>query len=493
MSSVPRELRTDLVEDGGGQSMRVETRVIMPLSGWGGASQNRIEFQLPMQGILDRSSYLKFKIKTPNDNQRLPLWAGALSMIETATLRIGGVEIQTRRGFGQLSTAKQFFRTPADRNARQSKRIGCFSGLMVDGTQTGAVGGVLANKPGHWGVDTGQGWATATSADDRHITDGYRVTDVATTTPEWIIDLAQLFPILFSNSLPLGLLDQHINIVLELSEDLVRGQRSVATGANVWAAGTDLIEPSLHVDLIFFDDQIGEVTTMEKLADELEKGERLVFTDDVHVRYNQVAGAAAAITEVKSKISIGVDNQVVRSVFASATDIIDYGTATTSGSILLGQYYSAGSPLENSIQLTVNNNPVYPSPVTRDSELWNELSQVMPTKFKVNSAVYSHFGQVDAAGAVAPLLQRLTNKTLWGAGHEQSREQGLGHYYGVNLSKPGYQNVAGAGTAIGRNPVLLEIGDTRVPTDYGAKLIHVWVTCERLMSIVGGKIMVSGS
>ena len=107
MSGIPRVLRTDLNEDGGGQSQRVETRVIKPLSGWDGTSQGRLEFQMPRQGLLDRSSYIKFQVKGSDGNARLPLWAGAMSMIETATLRIGGVEIQTRRGFGHLATAKQ--------------------------------------------------------------------------------------------------------------------------------------------------------------------------------------------------------------------------------------------------------------------------------------------------------------------------------------------------------------------------------------------------
>ena len=485
--SVPRELRTDLTEDGGGQSMRVETRTVQPLSGWNGGSQGRIEWNLPRQGILDRSSYIKFQVKGADVHQRLPLWAGALSMIETATLRIGGVEIQTRRGFGHLSTAKQFYRTPHDRNARQSKRVGCFSGLMVDSTAAALV------RPGHWGVDTGQGWCSSTGVDSRRISDGFALTNVEGTTPEWIIDLAQLFPILFSNSLPLGLLDQHINIVLELSEDLVRGQRACPLQGQAWAAGTNVIEPSLHLDLIFFDDPIGEVTTMEKLADELEKGERLVFTDDVYVRYNQIAGTPAATTEILNKISIGVDNQVMRSVLISTPNAIDYSAPATQGNDLLGQYFSTGSHVQNSLQMTVNNNPVYPSPVTRDSELWSELSQVMPTKFKVNPAVYSFFGQTDTVTpfAVNVRLNRLTDKTL--LGHAQTTEIGTAHYYGINMSKPGYQNVVGAGTAVGRNPVTLEIGDTRVPSALVAKLIHVWVTCERLMSIVGGKVMVSGS
>ena len=157
--SIPRVLRTDLREDGNGQSQRVESRVIQPLSGFNGTSQGRCEFNLPRQGILDRSSYIKFKVLAPNGTARLPLSAGAYSLIETATLRIGGVEIQTRRGFGQLATLRQFYRTPHDRDNRQAKRVGCFTGLMVDATQTAPAAGVLANKPGHWGVDTSSDWA----------------------------------------------------------------------------------------------------------------------------------------------------------------------------------------------------------------------------------------------------------------------------------------------------------------------------------------------
>ena len=487
--SVPRELRTDLREDGNGQSQRVETRVIQPLSGWNGGSQGRIEFTLPKQGILDRSSYIKFQVKGADANMRLPIWAGAYSMIETATLRCGGIELQTRRGFGHLATMKQFYRTPHDRDNRQAKRVGTFSGLMVDGTLTGGT-----NKPGHWGVNTGADWASAASANDRILDTGYRLTDNAGTTPEWILDLAVLFPILYSNSLPLGLLDNEINIVLDLTEDLVRGQRTIPTAATAWAAGTEVINPSLHLDLIFFDDDIGEKTTMERLRDELEKGEKLVFTDDQYVRFNQPQTAGGATTVATNKVSLGCDKQIVRSVLISTPNAIDYSAAAGSGNILVGQYYSSGSRIKNTLQLTLNNNPVYPSPVTRESELWSELSQVMPTKFKVNSAVYSHFGQVDEATGVDIVpQQRITDKTFFGAGHPQTEQQANAHYYGINLSKPGYKNELGAGTAIGRNPLLLELSDTRTAGDNVAKTLHIWVTCERLLSIVGGKVMVSGA
>ena len=110
----------------------------------------------------------------------------------------------------------------------------------------------------------------------------------------------------------------------------------------------------------------------------------------------------------------------------------------------------------------------------------------------MNPAVYSFFGQTSGVGSPIDVrLNRLTDKTL--LGHSQTIEAGTAHYYGINLSKPGYQNVMGAGTTVGRNPVSLELGDIRVPTAQVAKLLHIWVTCERFMSIVGGKVFVSGS
>ena len=497
MSTVPRVLRTDLSEDGNGQSQRVETRTIQPLSGFNGGSQGRCEFVLPRQGLLDRSSYIKFQVLAPNATARLPTSAGAYSMIETATLRIGGVEIQTRRGFSHLATMKQFYRSPHDRNARQAKRVGCFTGLMVDATQDAPLAGVLANKPGHWGVDTGQDWAYNVGVNDREITTGYHITNDPTTTSEWVIDLAVLFPILYSNSLPLQLLDENINIILDLTEDLVAGQRSIAPAATVWVTGTDMINPSLHVDLIFFDEPIGEKTTMEVLRDQLNQGEKLIFTDDQYVQFNQPASDPAATTTVMNKVSLGCDNQIVRSISIATPYSVDYSTPTTNGNPLTGSYHSAGSQIENSLQLTLNNNPVYPSPVVRDAELWNELSMVMPTKFKVNSAYYSWFGQtLQSTGAPVPTALRITNKTFMGVGHEQNKETGMSHYYGINLSKPGYVNELGAGTSIGRNPLLLELSDVRTTAAIGdnlAKTLHIWITCERLLSIMGGRLMVSGA
>ena len=186
-SKIPRALRTDLKDDALGSSQFVETRTIQPTAGWSGSNQGQIRFVLPKQGIMDKSAYIMFGVQGVNANARLPLNAGALAMFETATLYCGGVQVAQTRGAAHLMTLKQFYRTPHDRNNKQAIRVGCFSGQMVDGTTTGGT-----NLPGHWGINTFSDWAFGVGGaggDDREITGGYRITNVAGTTPEWRLNL----------------------------------------------------------------------------------------------------------------------------------------------------------------------------------------------------------------------------------------------------------------------------------------------------------------
>ena len=114
----------------------------------------------------------------------------------------------------------------------------------------------------------------------------------------------------------------------------------------------------------------------------------------------------------------------------------------------------------------------------------------MPTPFKINLAQSSFVGQTDVAGAVVAAQNRFTNKTLFAKA--QDSLCGKGHYYGLNLSRT-YANVLGAGTSVGRQPVLLELTDNRAATDFGAKLVHIWAECERVLMVQNGRVLVSGS
>ena len=499
-SKIPRALRTDLRDDGLGQSQFVETRIIRPTSGWSGASQGQIRFLLPKQGILDKSSYVKFQILGASANHRLPLTAGALSAFETATLFCGGVQVAQTRGVGQLLNLKQFYRTPHDRNEKQSQRVGCFSGQMIDGTLQGG-GGAATNLPGHIGINTHEVWATgggpAFSTNARQISTGFKLTNVATTTPEWRLYIEELFPILYNNNLPLGLIDDEFSIVLDLSPDEAKGQRAVMDGAGVWVTGTNIIKPSLHVDLIFYDDPINSPTTMDKLRDVLDKGEKIVFEDSQYILQNQIAAGAAGLQSVN--VLLGLDHQIVRNILIATPLAINYAAGgANNGDRLLGQYYSEGSPIHNAVsgkggntlQLTINSQPVYPNPIDSDNKIWDQLSQVYPTPFKINLAQSSFVGQTDAAGAIVARQNRFTDKSLFG--HVQTSLCGKGHYYGMNLSRT-YANVLGAGTSVGRQPVLLDLTDNRAAGNLAAKIVHIWAACERVMMVQNGRVRVSGS
>jgi hypothetical protein len=480
--SIPRALRNDLQDDGLGQSQFVETRKIQPTSGsTGGGSQGQLRFLLPKQGILDKDSYISFQVLAPaanSTNYRLPISAGAYSVLDTATLFAGGVQVQQTRGLASLLTMKQYYRTPHDRDKKQSIRNGCFLAQMVDTRTAGGVNGV-------WSVDTGEDWCEDTSIDAKGIEQGYFITQNQTdagtgpalqVSPEWRIYLSDLFPLLYNENLPLGLLDDEMSIVIDLGPDNCRGERTIVLSGQTWntADGNALVVGAeLNIDLIFYDDPIGQPTTMDEMRGFFQSGERLVFTDNAFIQSTQPAAAGAG--EVANNVLLGLDRQVVRHILMATPILNDYSAPanSTAGNGLLGQYCSKGSQVKNTLQLNINNQPVYPNELDGDNKLFNQLSQVFPTPFKVNSAMSSWVGQVDANGAPVATSYRITDKTLYG--HPQTILIGEGHYYGINLSKT-YRNVANAGTSIGRQPVELVLTHNAVASDLtGRQLINLGV------------------
>lgn len=500
--SIPRALRNDLQDDGLGQSQFVETRKIQPTSGsTGGGSQGQIRFLLPKQGILDKHSYISFQVKSPpnnSDHYRLPIGAGAYSVLDTATLYCGGYQVQQTRGLAHLLTMKQYYRTPHDRDRKQSIRNGCFLAQQVDTRINAGVNGV-------WSVDTTQDWAFSLSADLKGISPGYAITEhtedmgegpAINVSPEWRIYLADLFPILYNENLPLGLLDDEMSIVIDLGPDNCRGERTITIGQQAWNSADGnavVVNPELNIDLIFYDDPIGQPTSMEEMAKFFESGAKLVFTDNAFIQSTQPQAQGAGVQP--NNVLLGLDWQVVRHIMMATPILNLYANLgnNTDGNGLLGSYHSKASQDADegtTLQININNQPVYPNELNSDNKIYDQLSQVFPTPFKVNSAMSSYVGQVNGAGAVVATANRMSDKRL--LNHPQTILTGFAHYYGVNLSKT-YKNVANAGTSIGRQPVELVFNSKAVADDLLGRQLLIWASCERLLSIVKGKLSVSGS
>ena len=54
-------------------------------------------------------------------------------------------------------------------------------------------------------------------------------------------------------------------------------------------------------------------------------------------------------------------------------------------------------------------------------------------------------------------------------------------------------NLPGQGTAVGKQNVLLELTDKRVPAGNAPKVLHIWAECERSLVMANGKTIVVGA
>jgi hypothetical protein len=480
-NKIPNELRVDLVDDGQGSSQWVETRVIQPVAG---QSQSQVRFLLPQEGILD-SAFVSFQVKAASNNERLPLWAGAMSAFDSATLMIGGETVAQSRGVSHLWTLKNFYRDPQTRDHKMSKRVGSQTSMMVD-----KLTGDAAADVGCWGCDVNADDISAPTAGTRITNQGYRITNDLATTPTWEVKLADLFPILYQNNLPLFALKDQCSIVFNLTEEQTRGDRACCADG-LWVAGTTYENWKLHIDLCFYeDDDISGETTFDKLRARLNGGLRLNFTDYTYVLQQQDAAAPATANQQVNTL-LGLDNQVVRKIFIATPEAPDYANAQNSGNALLGNYHSLGSNLQNTLQVTINSEPYFPNALNTDGKIQNQLSQAMPMPHKINQAAQSAVGQVNpVTGAYVAAQQQLTDKTL--NGMSQQLQQGCGHYYGIPLSKS-FANAPMQGTPVGRQSVLLEMRDQRCATGNAAKQVHLWAECERQMLMAQGKVLVTGA
>ena len=126
-----------------------------------------------------------------------------------------------------------------------------------------------------------------------------------------------------------------------------------------------------------------------------------------------------------------------------------------------------------------------------DASIQNQLSLCYQHPHKCNQALQSCAGQVNkTTGAFVPAQVQVTDKTL--NGMAQNLQTGQCHYYGVPLMKT-FENVLGAGSAVGRQPVQFELTDTRCATDFAAKTQHIFAECERVLIMRHGAVLVSGS
>jgi len=488
--SIASVLKVGGKPDNLGQSVNVETRVVEPQA----FTDETCRFNLPRSGIMDNNAYITMSLTAVDASRNLPLFSGITGCIETATLMYENNVIAQTRDVNSYMSLKSWYRVPSKRKHVMNTRVGSFQDFMVETGSNGVQGQYSLDKNIN-GVDI-----VATGNFD--INSAFKLGTTASTTPEFRVYLSDLFPMMSQLQLPLGLLGQ-FSVVLDFAPDRA-GNRVVSLSGTNFAAGNKLVEEKMKLvcDLIYFDDEPDEVPVMEKLQAEMASGLSLTYTDNVNVKisnaFPNITVAAGQKTQQETSQVLGLNNQIVRKIFAAITPQPDFASSPqVAANNIAGNFVSeATMSSDETVQLTINNHPVYPSPIDLDCRIWQELCECEAgATHNVPVGMSSFEGQTSILPATlynADISQNFgNNHTIFG--HQFNELNGVGHYYGINLSKSS-ENEPGMGTAIdSNNPVVWRQTRGRTEQKAGKYDLFLWAECERQLSMRNGNVVVSGS
>ncbi len=517
--SRPSLMRHIGLSSGEAQNMRVETEILEPRAFSQNVNGGQVSFDLPKKGLLDQDAHLNLQMYSATAGAAgvngLPLMAGILGCVQTASLYYNNILLQQTQEVAALMQLKSTFVEQDIRDQSYQNKIGAFSGLMVD-TDSGGTAGTSVGRYSLNASNSGKGIVglkiDGAAPECIEKEGAFKIHNTTTAANPlatnaagiFSVPLKWIFPLFSQIQIPLALLEGTVRVVFDFSPDL-NGNRAIAYSNAAsppviqnWVQDNTIVESTckLSIDLVYFDDEPGKPSPMEALAAQVMKGIQLVYTDYTFVESQipAAAGAPAAPENVDASVLCGLDHQVVRNLLVAIPRAPDYTEVNQTGpsNALLGNYESNASQGQTTMQVVINNQNVYPNAINMDAKIFNEVSQVFNTPQKAIKGLTSNVGCV-AGAALAFETQQMSfpsNKYMNGLG--ENNLQGSCQYLGCNLSRT-HANVLGAGTSIGKSPVELRLTTQHTQENYGAKRILIWAEAERMMVIKGGQIMVSGS
>ena len=530
-----------------GNSQRIETDILNWTSFQDTGTGGEVLFTIPRKGILS-GDYVTLNlsmIKAAATN-KMPMCVGILGCLEEATLYYQNEAIQTTRYAGLRNRLMNLRDDPDIRSQKHNVEYGAFDLQEVRSGNDGAntlPGGFFydGNQVGLDLTSIGVGQANVRVQNNADRDAQFDAGLTAATTANFRIRLSSIFPILSQIDLPLGLMNGQFTIRIRFADDVI-GSRCVPSSdwtnanpmvetAHAFVPG-NLIDPNtcnLVVDYIYYDNVEGQTNPYDLLEASIQSsGLELVYTDLVNIQVSapNIARATppAAGVNVDLIISnrLNLNNQVVRNLLIAmprqliTTDLTNGGRMNA----VQGRYESLASmglARQGTLQLLVNNLPIFVNPLSNDAKCYTELSSALGTTFKVNQGASSFFNQMAVGGdliepansyqasstsTAGGVIYRLNHfaygkSTSWAVdavtGDElMSGLNGTEGYLGIDLTHT-RANVVGAGTTVGSSP--LELIITKVATNavYAAQQIVVWCECERILKIHSGELFVSGS
>lgn len=276
--------------------------------------------------------------------------------------------------------------------------------------------------------------------------------------------------------------------------DVVANNWDDETGAlrslsSAWKVGNLIDQDKLKFvcDLLYWDTIEGLPSISDAIAEKVATtGMDFLYSDMITVTTTipQVAQPAIGTTAERTVSRlVAANNKVVRSLLiATASD----------NHPLLGDFNSATSQVKRTLQLKVNNEVHFVSPLDTDAQLYHQLSEVYGADMMVPKPAYSNECSVQISGAnefdYDAEQRQMSNKNIY----DKTQASLVGHlsYAGVNLSKE-RKNIPNDGTLIGTAPIEVTLVDNVSNQFYKALQMVMYMKYEKRFTLINGMVQTS--
>ena len=397
MSAIP-----DLIKIGsipGDMDMSVDTDTLEPVV----SSNSFCRFTLLNKGFMNSFSKIVLGLDAVSGSNTYPLNVGISALIQRAVLKVGAKTISETEDFGQFMAYKSLFIDPSINKERE--QVISARGNALELRYQNASGNFSEFNASSYGIDNGLCYIASgrtTSGREGLLPQYWQELRQA---PEFQVSLADLFPFLRFNSLPLYMFDEQISI--ELFFNTTDGTRMVgptaSTSTSINTAGLKLI-----ADYIYYD---GE--TMEQFAN---------ANRDMNFQYvdYQLNKRTLNKTQAETKqiLNVGGAGRLVSKLFCGM-----YNDTTDTDSII--NVYNAEGPL-----ITVQNGARQMGILT--SNIRYNDKYLYPLDRKSNAI---HFHDITSAESMVPHISR---DMYSGGGEGLTAETYNGQRQDVNLKAQFY-------------------------------------------------------
>jgi hypothetical protein len=360
IGSVPSDMEVD-----------VDTDILDPVI----VNNGFCRFTLLKKGFMNSFSKITLGLNTfaTETENTLPLNVGIGALIERATLKVGAVTVSQTEDFGHFYGYKSMFidqSTMKEREQVLTSRLNCLRLLYSNDPNT-------PYNASNYGLDNGLEY----NADDYvGLTEGLNPHEFQKlgNTPVFQISLADLFPFLRYNSLPLYMFEEQISIELVFNTN--NSQRQVGV---VEASTINTGEVKLIADYIFYDGQ-----TMSDFA-EANKSMNFQYVD-YQLNKRSLTQAQA---QSKQIINVGGAGRVVSKLFSALGD-----DATANGELV--NVYRAEAPLPDAdgndgeliSNLRYNNKFLYPVDRSSTAIHFHDVVSTEANPLQVSRQMYANTG-----------------------------------------------------------------------------------------------------